>query len=241
MLFFERATWVVKGILLCFFAVFVSSQMRAQVPSPVTSTTPIPVATPPPANIQDPPPVAPTFQAPIRALPSAARTGVDPANQLSLTIDQAIEFALKNNNSIGVSRNNIQINEFNLRAARGVYDPLLTSQHFYESITTPTASRIGGAVNGAVTQNRWFSTGGVNGFTPVGGGQYSADFNAARTTTSNTNSFLNPQFPSTFTASYTQPLLRNFGIDQNRRQIMIAQRNILLTDSQFRQQAIDVI
>ena len=241
MLFVERATWVVKGILLCFFAVLGSSQLRAQVPSPVTSTTPIPVATPPPTTIQEPPPVAPTFQAPIRALPPAERTGVDAANQLSLTIDQAIEMALKNNNSIDVSRNNIQINEFNLRAARGVYDPLLTSQHFYESVTTPTASRIGGAVNGAVTQNRFFSTGGVNGFTPVGGGQYSADFNAARTTTSNTNSFLNPQYPSNFTATYTQPLLRNFGIDQNRRQILIAQKNVTLTDSQFRQQAIDVV
>src|SRR6478672_1918910 len=230
-----------KGIFLCSLFGLLTAAVGAQVPSPVTKTTPIPVATPPPTNIPEPPPVAPTFQAPIRALPSAERTGVDAANQLTLTIDQAIEMALRNNNSIDVSRNNIQINEFNLRAARGVYDPLLTSQHFYESVTTPTASRIGGAVNGAVTQNRWFSTGGVNGFTPVGGGQYSADFNAARTTTSNTNSFLNPQFPSTFTATYTQPLLRNFGIDQNRHQILIAQKNVQLTDSQFRQQAIDVV
>jgi len=207
----------------------------------VSSPTPIPISTPPPTNIPEPPPVAPTFQAPIRALPSAERTGVDAANQLTLSIDQAIEMALKNNNSIDVFRNNIQINEFNLRAARGVYDPLLTSQHFYESVTTPTASRIGGAVNGAVTQQRFFSTGGVNGFSPVGGGQYSADFNAARTTTSNTNSFLNPQYPSTFTATYTQPLFRNFSIDQNRREIQIAQKNVQLTDSQFRQQAIDVV
>ena len=241
MILFRCVALAAKGIFLCLcFGAFLIVA-RAQVPSPVTTTTPIPVTTPPPTNIPEPPPVAPTFQAPIRALPSAERTGVDTANQLSLTIDQAIEMALKNNNSIDVSRNNIQINEFNLRAARGVYDPLLTSQHFYESVTTPTASRIGGAVNGAVTQNRWFSTGGVNGFTPVGGGQYSADFNAARTTTSNTNSFLNPQFPSTFTATYTQPLLRNFSIDQNRREIQIAQKNISLTDSQFRQQAIDIV
>jgi len=224
---------------LCF--VIGAATAGAQVPSPVSSPTPIPISTPPPTNIPEPPPVAPTFQAPIRALPSAERTGVDAANQLTLSIDQAIEMALKNNNSIDVFRNNIQINEFNLRAARGVYDPLLTSQHFYESVTTPTASRIGGAVNGAVTQQRFFSTGGVNGFSPVGGGQYSADFNAARTTTSNTNSFLNPQYPSTFTATYTQPLFRNFSIDQNRREIQIAQKNVQLTDSQFRQQAIDVV
>ena len=145
MILFRCVALAAKGIFLCLcFGAFLIVA-RAQVPSPVTTTTPIPVTTPPPTNIPEPPPVAPTFQAPIRALPSAERTGVDTANQLSLTIDQAIEMALKNNNSIDVSRNNIQINEFNLRAARGVYDPLLTSQHFYESVTTPTASRIGGA------------------------------------------------------------------------------------------------
>jgi len=207
----------------------------------VTSPTPIPIATPPPSNPNDPPPVAPNFQASPRPLPSPDRVGVDLSNQLSLTIDQAIDMALRNNNNIDVARNNFQINEFNLRAARGVYDPLLSSENFYESATTPTASAIGGAVNGAVTQRRLFSSGGVSGFSPVGGGQYSADFNAARSTTSNTNSFLNPQFPSNFTATYTQPLLRNFGIDQNRRQIQIAQKNVQLTDSQFRQQAITIV
>jgi HAE1 family hydrophobic/amphiphilic exporter-1 len=225
-------------------AVFIAAGVRSangQVPSPVTSPTPIPLATPPPSNQNEPPPVAPNFEAPPRPLPSPDRVGVDLSNQLTLTMDQAIDLALKNNNNIDVSRNNFQINQYNLRAARGVYDPLLSSQHFYESVTTPTASAIGGAVNGAVTQQRFFSTGGVSGFSPWGGGQYTADFNAARSTTSNTNSFLNPQFPSNFSATYTQPLLRNFGIDQNRRQIMIAQKNVQLTDSQFRQEAITVV
>jgi HAE1 family hydrophobic/amphiphilic exporter-1 len=185
--------------------------------------------------------VAPNFEAPPRPLPSSDRVGVDLSNQLSMTIDQAIDMALRNNNNIDVSRNNFQINEFNLRAARGVYDPLLSSQTLYESVTAPTASAIGGAVNGAVTQRRFFSTGGVSGFSPWAGGQYSADFNAARTTTSNTNSFLNPQYPSNFTAVYTQPLFRDRSIDQNRRQIQISQKNVQLTDSQFRQEAITVV
>jgi len=242
MLLFERGviSRTIAAFCVCFGLAAVT-QITAQVPSPVTSPTPIPIATPPPSNPNDPPPVAPNFEASPRPLPSPDRVGVDLSNQLSLTIDQAIDMALRNNNNIDVARNNFQINEFNLRAARGVYDPLLSSENFYESATTPTASAIGGAVNGAVTQRRLFSSGGVSGFSPVGGGQYSADFNAARSTTSNTNSFLNPQFPSNFTATYTQPLLRNFGIDQNRRQIQIAQKNVQLTDSQFRQQAITIV
>ena len=230
-----------KGILLCSCIVIFTRVASSQVPSPVTSPTPIPIATPPPSNPNEPPPVAPNFEAPPRPLPSPDRVGVDLSNQMTLTMDQAIDMALRNNNNIDVSRNNFQINEYNFRAARGVYDPLLSSQSFYESVTTPTASAIGGAVNGAVTQRRFFSTGGVSGFTPWGGGQYTADLNGARTTTSNTNSFLNPQFPTNFTATYAQPLFRNFSIDQNRRQIMIAQKNVQLTDSQFRQEAITVV
>lgn len=189
----------------------------------------------------EPPPVAPNFEAPIRPLPSAERIGVDLANQLSLTIDQAIELALKNNNNIDISRNNIQISGFNLRGAHGVYDPLLNSENYYESATIPTASAIGGAVNGAVTQTRYFGSAGLSGFTPAYGGQYSALFDSARTTTSNTNALLDPQFPTTLTFNYVQPLLRNFGFDANRRQIEIAKKNIDLSDAQFRQQAIEVV
>jgi HAE1 family hydrophobic/amphiphilic exporter-1 len=195
-----------------------------------------------PAVLPDePPPVAPNYAAPSRPLPDANRVGVDVANQLPMTLEEAITLALRDNNNIDVSRNTVQIAEFNFRAARGIYDPLIASENYYESLTTPTASAIGGAVNGAVTQTRFFNSGGVTGFSPFGGGDYAVNFTSSRTTTSNTNSFLNPQYPSALTFTYTQPLFRNFGFDNNRRQIEIARKTLGLTDAQFRQQAIEVI
>jgi len=149
--------------------------------------------------------------------------------------------ALKNNNDIDASRNNSRISDFSLLGARGVYDPLLTSENYYESLTTPTASAIGGAVNGAVTQKRFFGSAGVNGFSPYQGGTYSALFNSSRTTTSNTNSFLNPQFPSSLVFSYLQPLWRNRRIDSNRRNIEIAKKNINISDAQLKLEAITVV
>jgi HAE1 family hydrophobic/amphiphilic exporter-1 len=92
-----------------------------------------------------------------------------------------------------------------------------------------------------VTRTRFFGSGGVNGFSPIGGGTYTANFNSSRTTTSDTNSFLNPQYPSTLALTYNQPLFRNFRFDNNRRQIEIAKKTLGLTDAQFRQQAIEVI
>ena len=234
-----------RALLIAFIFLSIGATVaRAQDPTPSPTPTPVPLPSPfvPDATLPaEPPPIAPNFEAPPRPLPSADRVGVDLTNQMSLTLEEAVELALRNNNDIDTSRNDVQIAEFNLRGARGVYDPVIASENYYESATTPTASAIGGAVNGAVTQTRFFSTSGVSGFTPWYGGNYSARFDSSRTTTSNTNSFLNPQYPSVLNFSYTQPLLRNFRIDNNRRQIEIARKNLSLSDAQFRQRAIEVI
>ncbi|MEQ1764279.1 MAG: TolC family protein, partial [Pyrinomonadaceae bacterium] len=203
-------------------------QPTVVVVQPTVSPTPPIFAVPPAQLPNDPPPVAPNFQAPMRPLPSSDRVGVDAANQLSLSLEQVIEMALKNNNDIDASRNNVQIAEFNLRGARGIYDPLIEGESYYDSTSTPTASVIGGAVNGSVTQTRFFGTAGLSGFSPFAGGSYAARFDSTRTTTSNTNATLNPQFPSLLTFTYTQPLFRNFRFDNNRRLIEIAKKNLSL-------------
>lgn len=198
--------------------------------------TPTPSPTP-----DEPLPVAPAFDTPSRQMPNVERVGVSNDNQLSLTIDQAIEMALKNNNDIDASRNDAHIAEFGFKAARGVYDPLLNSQTYYESRTTPTASTIGGAVNGSVTQQQLFNNVGLTGFVPKFGGSYDTVFTSSRTNTTNRNSTLNPQYPMSMVFTFTQPLWRGLKYDNNRRSIDIAKKNINLTDSQLRQKAMDVI
>ncbi len=197
--------------------------------------------TPQPTQPDEPPPVVPTFATPLRPMPSADRVGVNPDNQLSLTLDQAIEMALKNNNDIDASRKDARIADFGLKGARGIYDPFLNSETYYESRTTPTASTIGGAVNGSITQRQFFNNVGLTGFVPRFGGSYDALFTSSRTNTTNRNSTLNPQFPASLIFSYTQPLWRGLRYDNNRRQIDIAKKNIDLSDAQLRQKAMDVV
>ncbi|MGI8468849.1 MAG: TolC family protein [Pyrinomonadaceae bacterium] len=190
----------------------------------------------------DPPPVAPNFQAPIRPLPSAERVGVDVTDQLPLSLQEAITLALQNNNDIDSSKISVKMAEFDLRAARGVYDPVISSQNYYERRTTPTASTIGGAAGtGSVTQNSLVNGFGVAGFSRFAGGLYQADYSGSRATTNNQNTTLNPQYPTLLTLTYTQPLFRGRLFDNNRRTIEIAKKNLSLTDAQFRQKTIDVI
>ena len=191
---------------------------------------------------QEPPPIAPNYQAPPRPLPSAERVGVDVSDQVPLSLNDAIRMALNSSNDIDESRIDVQIAEYSLRAARGVYDPLLSSESFYERATTPTSSTLGGAgASGAVTQTDETGSLRLGGFSPWAGGSYELDFSSTRLTTTNQNVRLNPQFPTALTFTYTQPLWRGLRFDNNRRQIEIAKKNLSLSDAQFRQRAIDVI
>lgn len=187
------------------------------------------------------PTIAPDFRAPQKPLPELSRVGVDMNNQRPLSIREALAMALENNKDIEVARENVRIAEFDLLGAQGAYDPRLTTQAFYERIESPIASFLGGGQNGAVTQTDYTATARLEGQTPALGGSYRLDLSSIKLDTNNQFTALNPQYPTAMSFSYTQPLLRGLKIDQTRRQIQIARKNLSLTDAQFRQRAIDTI
>ncbi len=135
----------------------------------------------------------------------------------------------------------MKLAEFDLRAARGVYNPTISSESFFERSVTPTASSLGGGSNGSVQQTNLTGNLRFGGSSPFAGGSYQFDFTSNRQTTNNQFTSLNPQYPTSLTFTYTQPLLRGLRIDDNRRRIEIAKKNLSLTDSQFRQRTIETI
>lgn len=187
------------------------------------------------------PEVAPDFRAEQGPFPALERVGVDMGEQRALTVREVIQMALENNKDIEVARENVRAAEFDLQAARGVYDPRFQTNSYYERTEQPAASFLSGSSTGAVTQSGLFSSSSVQGLTPKFGGGYRLDFVNNRVTTNNQFAALNPQYPTALTLSYTQPLLRGLGFDQSRRQIEIAKKNLGLTDAQFRQRAVDTI
>ena len=188
-----------------------------------------------------PPPVAPGYKAPSRPLPSPERVGVSSADQVPLTLEQAIGMSLASNNDISASRIDVEMTRLDLQAARGAYDPRLSSESYFEHRDTPVASVIGGGANGKVVQSEINGSLRFSGATPFFGGSYQIDLSSSRQTTTNLFSSLSPQFPSALSLSYTQPLWRGLRNDDMRRRIEIAKKNLALSDSQFRQRAIDVI
>lgn len=223
-------------IVMVFVTVGLGQQQRSEQQNPAAAP-PKPQAILP---AHEPPPVAPDFKYAQRPLPPADRVGVDVAEPMPLTLAEAIRMALENNRDITIARINVRMAGFDLTAARGLFDPRFFSESFFERNVTPVSSLLGGG-NGKVTQTSLTGRFGLEGFSPVAGGSFQINASSSRLTTDNQFTALNPQFPSVLTFSYTQPLWRGLRIDDNRRRVEVAKKNLSLTDAQFREQVIDVI
>src|SRR5262245_29113170 len=208
--------------------------------NPAVTATPIPGDVP---TTQEPrEPVIPNFQAqPMPPLPDMSRLGVT-HNAIVLSLNDAIKRALENNNDIEVARDDVRYQETQLRSLEGIFDPFFTLTPQIDRRVIPVQNIFGGggtsghlsnttlSLNPAVTKQ--FST---------GGGNYQTIFSNSRTSTSATNSTLNPYYSSNLSLNFTQPLWRDRSIDNNRRQIRIQQKRIDQSDADFRLRTITVI
>lgn len=230
-------------LFILILLIFSLSEAKAQSAAPTPARTPSvkvdDAQNVQPENLQGVPPIAPQFESEERSLPDLGRVGVDMFEQKPLSLKEAITMALENNKDIEVTRQNVRIAEFELQAARGVYEPRFAGQTFYERAIVPNVSIF--SVNRTTTTGSFAGNAGLTGFIPRFGTILSANFNNQRVTSNNPISILSPQYNSSLTFNVTQPLFRGRSFDQNRRVIEIAKRNLSLTDTQFRQRSIEII
>lgn len=226
-----------------------TQQPPAQAPPGNPTVVPQPQESPAPVNteptqIQEPrEPVFPTVeQRPLPPIPNMTRLGVTSDNALTLSLNDAIKRALENNSDIEVARDDVRFAETQLRSLQGVYDPFLSFTPQIDKRITPVQNIFaGGGAAGQVstttlslgpTLNKSFST---------GGGDYQLSFSNSRTKTSAGNSTLNPFYSSNLSLTFTQPLLRDRSIDNNRRLIRIQKKRLEQSDADFRLRTISII
>src|SRR5687768_14606347 len=232
---------------ILFFIAFLAGPAAVLGQDPTPTPSPSPAAAPvvddkqnvAPEQLKGVPAIAPNFRSDDRSLPDLGRVGVDMTDQHTLTLAEAITKALENNKDIEVTRKNVQIAEFDLKAARGYYEPRFTGQTYYERSTVPNVSIF--STNQDTTQSSFVGNAGFQGYVPRFGTILSANFNNTNLTTNNPISILSPQQNSSLSFSVTQPIFRGRSFDQPRRNIEIARRNLSLTDMQFRQRTIEII
>ena len=115
------------------------------------------------------------------------RAGVQTAQTLPLSLNEAIRRALENNNSIEVARDDVRIQEAQLRSLFGNYDPVISA--------TPTFSR--SSTTGSTASNDFRLNTGLDKLIRPGGGRISSFFTQSQT---GRNSQNNTSFDSNFIA-----------------------------------------
>ncbi len=170
------------------------------------------------------------------------RAGVQTAQIVPLSLNEAIRKALENNNSIEVARADVRIQETQLRSLFGSYDPILS--------TTPTFSR--SSTTGSTASNDFRLNAGVDKLIRPGGGRITSFFNNSQTgrNSQNNTSFVQTSslgtsasttYLSNIGVNFTQPLFRDFKVDNTRRQIKIQRKRLQQSDADFRRQTIEII
>ena len=168
------------------------------------------------------------------ASPSPASSG----NELGLTLSQVVETTLKNNVSIVVEEFNAKIREQDITDRKSEFDPTISLELSTEERSNQVSSAFASPNKARNRDHAWDLS--LN-QKVVTGGDYEINFNNSRNKTNSTFAGLNPQYSSELLFSATQPLLKNFGIDNNKRNIYIANNDLDISDFEFESKVIDTV
>jgi outer membrane protein len=174
--------------------------------------------------------VSPVHAQTTPATPPAAQ----PGTVRRLSIDDAVATALEQNLDLQVQRINPQLRDADTAFYKTAYAPTFTTSFNLVDDSQPPASLLAGNSSQLNTGRSAFNFG-LQQQTPWRGGSYVVNFNNGRTTTNNQFSSFDPQLTSDISATYTQPLLRNFKIDGTRQQLLVSQKNKEISDTQLQQ------
>jgi len=150
-----------------------------------------------------------------------------------LSIDDAVKLALEQNLGIRIQRLDPQIEDWLVAQARSLWAPTISNTFSRNRLTLQPTNAFSGSgtniLNGNV-QNVFGAT-----QTLPWGGSYIANWVSARRTTTSFSANYQPQLDSNLNLQYTQPLLRNFSIDQIRQQLENSKKTRDLSDIQLQQ------
>ncbi len=165
--------------------------------------------------------------------PPAAMEQGGPIRRMS--IDDAVATALEQNLDLQVQRINPQLQDLTTAQFKAAYTPNFVSTVSTSDSTTPSTSFLSGTGNTGTTNGRSNFNFGISSLTSWYGGSYDVRWNNSRNTTNNAFSTFNPQLNSSISATFSQPLLRNFKLNGAQQQLIVSLKNREISDVQLQQ------
>ena len=181
-------------------------------------------------------------QQPVSTGTASTTSGQDAVPVVQLSVDEAIKLALDRNLDIAVQRLNPATFDYSIANLSAAYRPTLTSQLSRVAQTNPSTQTLSGAAvgTGINTGNNSYNGGLAQNF-KWGGGTLSIALNNNKQTTTSQTALFNPAFNTNWSGQYTQPLLRNFKIDNNRQQLVITTLNQDISEIQLQASIINTV
>jgi len=149
---------------------------------------------------------------------------------LSLSLEECIARALKNNLNVAVEVYNPELADLYLTRAKEVFMPRLDLNYGNEQTENPPYWWITGA--GTITSKYADYSASLVQQIPTGG-NFSLSLTGYRSDTNQAFQLINPRYGSTVRFDFNQPLLRNFGFKVSRREILVARNNLDISNDQL--------
>jgi outer membrane protein TolC len=168
---------------------------------------------------------------------AVAQTATPAKKDWVVSGDELIRIALTNNLDIRISRLQPQIDEYGLNGLYGAYEPsaTLNATHNYDSFPPGVFTQAGLPYPGTTEQINSY-TPGVSGFAPWG-----LSYNFSGPFSEQNVSGAPDLYSSSPGVTLSQPLLKNFWIDNARYQISLGKKNLKLDQLALRLQIMTVI
>lgn len=155
------------------------------------------------------------------------------ARRFDLTLDGAVERALERNLDIAVQRINPLVQDLGVASANAAFLPVFQSGFGINRATSPQRTQLDGGrelgQNSIITDRGNYDLG-VGQQLKWGGGQYNVTWDSNRLESTSRFSSFNPSYGANMVVGYTQPLLRGFQTDNQRRQLIVSQINRDISD-----------
>jgi outer membrane protein TolC len=207
--------------------------------APLTSTANAQSAQSETPSTQSPAYGSPGYEVDTRQVDTSWMPAVDIVDgKLELTMWEAIEVALRRNYSLVIERYNLEESSLRLTENRGIFDLLVLADLNGFNETSPAASNLDGALI-QESEGTNFDVGldQLN----VLGGIMGLSFDNSRNESNSQFAAVNPSYRVDLDATYSQPLLRNFGKLATKRSLIVATNNLGASQEDFEVQVIEVV
>ena len=158
---------------------------------------------------------------------------------LSLTLKDAVAQALENNVSISIEKFNSKVKAESITESESEFDLTFGADLSTDEKNKQLASTASSSRSTSETDNLDFDLSLTQKLAT--GADYELNFTNSRDETNSTSATLNPAYSSELELSLTQPILKDYGVALNKRNIYIAKNNVAISDFEFKSKVIDII